>query len=129
MLQTLDRPYSARTYWHLQVGVDKAKLHQAAAVRKWLAAPPRFELLYLPTSCPQANPIARAFGDVPAKCTRTHTRKRIGPLVQDVTQPLQVNGPGRYALSEIYYTPEVTAAVQALRATATSPEALSPLAA
>ena len=129
MLQTLDRPYSARTYWHLQVGVDKAKLHQAAAVRKWLAAHPRFALLSLPPYCPQANPLERAFGDVHDKCTRNHTRKRIGPLVQDVKQHLQVNGPWRYALSEIYYTPEVTAAVQALRATATSPEALSPLAA
>jgi transposase len=129
LLQTLDRTYSARTYWHLQVVMDNAKIHQAAAVRKWLAAHPRFELLYLPTYCPQANPIERAFGDVHDKCTRNHTRKRIWHLVQDVKQHLQVNGPWRYALSEIYYTPEVTAAVQALRAAETSPEALSQLAA
>jgi hypothetical protein len=50
-------------------------------------------------------------------------------LVQDVKRHLQGNGPWRYALSEIYYTPEVTAAVQALRAAAPSPEALSQLAA
>ena len=37
-------------------------------------------------------------------------------LVQDVKQHLRVNGPWRYALSEIYYTPEVTAAVEALHA-------------
>jgi transposase len=129
LLQTLDRPYPARTYWHLQGGVDKAKIHQAAAVAKWLAAPPRFELLYLPPSCPQANPIARAFGDVPDKCTRNHTRKQIWHLVHDVKRQLPVNGPWRYALSEIYSTPEVTAAVQALRAAAPSPEALSQLAA
>jgi transposase len=129
LLQTLDRTYSARTYWHLQVVVDNATIHQAAAVRKWLAAHPRFALLYLPTYCPPANPIERAFGDVHDKCTRNHTRKRIWHLVQDVKQHLQVNGPWRYALSEIYYTPEVTAAVQALRATATSQEALSQLAA
>jgi hypothetical protein len=129
LLQTLDRTYSARTYWHLQVVVDNAKIHQAAAVMKWLAIHPRFELLYLPTYCPQANPIERAFGDVHDQCTRNHTRKRIWPLVQDVKPPLQVNGPGRYALSAIYYTPEVTAAVQTLRAAATSPEAISQLAA
>jgi len=129
LLQTLDRTYPARTYLRLQVVVDNAKIHQAAAVAKWLAAHPRFELLYLPTYCPQANPIERAFGDVHDKCTRNHTRKRIWPLVQDVKRHLQVNGPWRYALSELYYTPEVTAAVQALRTAATSPEAISQLAA
>jgi transposase len=129
LLQTLDRTYPVRTFFHLQVVVDNAKIHQAMAVRKWLAAHPRFELLYLPTYCPQANPIERAFGDVHDKCTRNHTRKRMWHLVQDVKQHLQVNGPWRYALSEIYYTPEVTAAVQALRTAATSQETLSQLAA
>lgn len=129
LLQTLDRTYPARTFFHLPVVVDNAQIHQAAAVAKWLAAHPRFELLYLPTYCPQANPIERAFGDVHDKCTRNHTRKRIGPLVHDVKQHLQVNGPWRYALSEIYYTPEVTAAVQALRAAESAPEVSSQLAA
>jgi transposase len=129
LLQTLDRTHSARTFFHLQVVVDNAKIHQAAAVRKWLAAHPRFELLYLPTYCPQANPIERAFGDVQDKCTRNHTRKRMWHLVQDVKRHLQVNGPWRYALSELYYTPEVTAAVQALRATEIAPEVISQLAA
>jgi transposase len=129
LLQTLDRTYPARTFFHLQVVVDNAKIHQAAAVAKWLAAHPRFELLYLPTYCPQANPIERAFGDVHDKCTRNHTRKRIWHLVQDVKRHLQVNGPWRYALSELYYTPEVTAAVQARRAAATSSEVISQLAA
>jgi transposase len=129
LLQTLDRTYPARTFRRLSVVVDNAKIHQAAAVRKWLAAHPRFELLYLPPYCPQANPIERAFGDVHDKCTRNHTRKRIWPLVHDVKRHLQVHGPWRYALSAIYYTPEVTAAVQALRAADISPEAISQLAA
>ena len=96
---------------------------------KWLAAHPRFELLSLPPYCPQANPIERAFGDVHDKCTRTHTRKRIWHLVQDVKRHLQVNGPWRYALSELYYTPEGTAAVQARRLAATSSTVSSQLAA
>jgi transposase len=129
LLQTLDRTYPVRTYSHLQVVVDNAKIHQARAVAKWLAAHPRFELLYLPTYCPQANPIERAFGDVHDKCTRNHTRKRIWHLVQDVKQHLQINGPWRYALSDIYYTPEVTAALQALRTPDSAPEVSSPLAA
>lgn len=129
LLQTLDRTYPARRYSHLQVVVDNAKIHQARAVAKWLAAHPRFEVLYLPTYCPQANPIERAFGDVHDKCTRNHTRKRIWHLVHDVKQHLRVNGPWRYALSDIYYTPEVTAAVQALRAAESAPEVISQLAA
>jgi transposase len=111
------------------VVVDTAKIHKAVEVEKWLAAHPRFELLYLPTYCPRANPIERAFGDVHDKCTRNHTRKRMWHLVQDVKQPLQVNGPWPSALSELYYTPEVTAAVQALRAAETTPEEISQLAA
>jgi transposase len=129
LLQTLDRTYPARTFWRLAVVVDNAKIHQARAVQKWLAAHPRFEVLYLPTYCPQANPIERAFGDVHDKCTRNHTRKRMWHLVQDVKHHLQVNGPWPYALSDLYYTPEVTAAVQALRAAETSQEAISQLAA
>jgi transposase len=129
LLQTLARTYPARTFGHLSVVVDNAKIHHAAAVAKWLAAHPRFELLYLPTYCPQANPIERAFGDVHDKCTRNHTRKRMWHLVQDVKQHLQVNGPWPYALSELYYTSEVTAAVQALYAAETAPAVISQLAA
>lgn len=110
------------------VVVDNAKIHHAEEVAKWLASHPRFELLYLLTYCPRANPIERAFGDVHDQCTRNHTRK-MWHLVQDVKQHLQVNGPGLYALSELYYTPEVTAAVQALRAVETAQEEISQLAA
>jgi transposase len=129
LLQLLDRTYPARTFSHLQGVVDNATIHQAAAVMKWLAAQPRFELLYLPTYCPQAKPIERACGEVHDKGTRNHTRKRIGHLVQEVTQHLRVNGPWRYALSAISYTPEVTAAVQVLRTAKSAPEVISQLAA
>lgn len=129
LLNTLDRTYPARTFFRLWVVVDNAKIHHAGEVARWLAAHSRFAVLYLPTYCPQANPIERAFGDVHDKCTRNHTRKRIWHLVQDVKQHLQVNGPWRYTLSELYYTPEVTAAVQALRVAETAPEVISQLAA
>jgi transposase len=129
LLDTLDRTHPASRFAHLSVVVDNAKIHQAGKVKKWLAAHPRFELLYLPTYCPRANPIERAFGDVHDKCTRNHTRKRMWHLVQDVKQHLQVNGPWRYALSELYYTPEVTAAVAALQAAHPAPAEISQLAA
>jgi transposase len=129
LLATLDRAYPAWAFTRLSVVVDNAKIHKAQEVTKWLATHPRFAVLYLPTYCPRANPIERAFGDVHDKCTRNHTRKRMWHLVQDVKQHLQVNGPWPYALSELYYTPEVTAAVQALRAAETAPEEISQLAA
>jgi transposase len=129
LLDTLDRTHPAPLFAHLTVVVDNAKIHQARKVKKWLAAHPRFELLYLPTYCPRANPLERAFGDVHDKCTRNHTRKRMWHLVQDVKQHLQVNGPWRYALSKLYYTPEVTAAVAALQAAHPASTKISQLAA
>ncbi len=53
----------------------------------------------------------------------------MGHLVQDVKRHLQVNGPWPYVLSDLYYTPEVTAAAQALRASQTALEEISLLAA
>jgi transposase len=129
LLDTLDRTHPVPLFTHLTIVVDNAQLHKAKKVQQWLAAHPRFELLYLPTYCPDANPIERAFGDVHDKCTRNHTRKRMWHLVKDVKQHLRVNGPWRYALSELYYTPEVTAAVAVLQAASTTPTEISQLAA
>jgi hypothetical protein len=39
-------------------------------------------------------------------------------VVQDVEQHVQVNGPWRYNLSQIYQAPEITAAVERLTAEA-----------
>ena len=129
LLETLDRTYPAPLFSHLTVVADNAKIHHAHKVEQWLAAHPRFEVLYLPTYCPRANPIERAFGDVHDKWTRNHTRKQMWQLVQDVKRHLLWNGPWTYALSHLYYTPEVTAAVEALRATQAAPEVISQLAA
>jgi transposase len=129
LLETLERTHPAPLFSHLTVVADNAKIHHAQKVQQWLAAHPRFAILYLPTYCPRANPIERAFGDVHDKCTRNHTRKRMWHLVQDVKRHLHSNGPWRYALSEIYYTPEVTAAVEALQTADNSLAALSQLAA
>jgi transposase len=129
LLDTLDRTHPAPLFTQLTVVADNAKLHKAKRVQQWLVAHPRFALLYLPTYCPAANPIERAFGDVHDKCTRNHTRKRMWHLVQDVKQHLHVNGPWPYALSDLYYTPEVTAAVTALRAAQTAPAVITQLAA
>ena len=122
-------PYPAPLFFHLTIVADNAKIHHARKVEQGLAAHPRFEVLYLPTYCPRANPLERAFGDVHDKCTRNHTRKQMWQLIQDVKCPLLWNGPWTYALSYLYYTSEVTAAVETLRATQSAPTEISQLAA
>jgi transposase len=112
LLDLLDSSYPPATFEVVYVVADNAKIHHAEAVKTWLALHPRVHLLYLPTYCPRANPIERAFGDVHDNCTRNHRRKRLRDLVGDVKRHLKVNGPWKYKLSEIYYTAEVTAAVE-----------------
>ena len=118
LLEVIDRACPASKFKKLYVVVDHDKIHKAQAVQEWLARHQRFELVWLPSYCPRANPIERAFGDAHDKCTRNHKRKRLRDLVGDVLWHLRVNGPWRYRLSEIYYTPEVDKAVTELKAVA-----------
>jgi putative transposase len=116
LLTLLDATYPARQITRIYVVVDNYCIHKAKAVEQWLASHPRCELLWLPTYCPRANPIERAFGDVHDKCTRNHKRKRLRDLVQDVERHVQENGPWQYKLSQLYDTPEITAAVEHIAA-------------
>lgn len=76
----------------------------------------KFELVYVPTNCPKANPIEGVFGDVHDKCTGNHKRKRLRELDEDERQHFRVNGPWKYKHSESYYSPEVTATVEKMAA-------------
>jgi transposase len=116
LLALLETSYPAERYTQIYVVVDHDKIHRAKAVAPWLAAHPRVRLLLLPTYCPQANPLERAFGDVHDCCTRNHRRKRLHDLIADVENHLLVNGPWQYKLSDLYYEPAVTAAVEQLAA-------------
>jgi len=116
LLRVIDRACPAGKFTRLYVVVDNYRIHTAKAVVVWLAAHPRFELVYLPSYCPRANPIERAFGDVHDKCTRNHKRTQLAELVSDVVWHLKRNGPWRYKLSDIYYTPEIAHAVAELAA-------------
>jgi putative transposase len=116
LLGTLEASYPAERYTRLYVVVDNYKIHKAKDVAQWLATHLRVTLLWLPTYCPRANPIERAFGDVHDCCTRNHQRKRLPDLVADVEEHLQLNGPWKYKLSDLYYEPAVTAAVQKIAA-------------
>ncbi len=109
LLGALDRQFPMATKIYLVA--DNYRIHKAKAVEQWLQHHPRFEILWLPSYCPKANPIERAFGDVHDKCTRNHKRTRIADLVGDVVWHLKRNGPWRYKLSSIYYASEVDAAL------------------
>jgi len=117
LLKLIDRRCPAAKFTRIYLVVDNYRIHTAQAVTVWLGAHPRFELVYLPSYCPQANPIERAFGDVHDKCTRNHKRIGIADLVGDVVWHLKANAPWRYRLSKIYYTPEVNQAVTELSTT------------
>ena len=106
----------AERYTRLSGVVDHHTLHKAKAVEGWLAAHPRFALRWLPTYCPRANPMARAFGDGHDCCTRNHQRKRLPDLVTAVVEQLHLNGPWKYQLSALYDAPAVTAAVETIAA-------------
>jgi len=112
LLTQLDARYPADRYTQRYVVVAHYTIHQAKAVAQWLATHPRVTLLWLPTYCPRANPIARAFGDVHDGCTRNHQRKRLPELVAEVEDHGHLNGPWQYKLSDLYYEAAVTAAVE-----------------
>jgi DDE superfamily endonuclease/winged helix-turn-helix protein len=116
LLTLLDSTDPARQISRIYVVADNYCIPKAKAVAQWLAAHPRFAVLWWPTYGPRANPMERAFGDGHDKCPRTHKQKRLRALVQDVEQHVQENGPWQYKLSQLYDTPEVTAAIESIAA-------------
>jgi transposase len=115
-LTLLDQAYPEPGVRRIYIVVDNYCIHKAKAVQQWLDTHPRFEVLWLPTYCPRANPIERAFGDVHDQCTRNHKRKRLRDVVRDVERHLQENGPWLYKLSQVYEEPEVLATVECIAA-------------
>lgn len=118
LLAQLEQRFKRR-YRKIYVVCDNYVIHKAKAVAGWLEKHPRIELVFLPSYCPQANPIERVFGDVHDKCTRNHTRQRLPTLVRDVERHFKENGPWQYKLSKIYYAPEVELELAILRSRAT----------
>jgi hypothetical protein len=111
LLSRLDARSPTERYTRLYVVVDNYKIHKAKAIEQWLASHPRFTVVFLPTYCPRANPIERAFGDVHDCCTRNHQRNHLPDLVADVEDHVHLDGPWKYQLSDLYNKPAVTAAV------------------
>jgi transposase len=118
LLTLLDHAYPTPRITRIYVVVDNYCIHKAKAVAQWIESHPRVALLWLPTYCPRANPIERAFGDVHDQCTRNHKRKRLRDVVSDVERHLRQNGPWLDKLSQLYDAPEVTTAVERIAAVA-----------
>jgi transposase len=116
LLDLLEERYPTPQYRRIYVVVNNGNVHKAKAVGQWLASHPRVQWLFLPPYCPRAHPIERALGDVHDKCTRNHKRTRLEERIGDVEQHCQTNGPWCYQLSQLYYEPELTAAMEALAA-------------
>lgn len=112
LLETINRACPTTRFTKIYVVVDNYKIHKAKAVLDWLSIHPRFELLFLPSYCPKANPIERIFGDIHDNCTRNHKRKRLSDLISDVVWYVKKRGIWRYKLSEIYYDEVVTSAIK-----------------
>jgi len=81
LLKLIDRRCPAQKFTRLYVVCDNYRIHTAKAVVEWVSLHPRFELVLLPSYCPQANPIERAFGNVPGHLhaqPQAHADQRCG---------------------------------------------------
>ena len=116
LLTLLDTAYPAAGVTRISVVVDNDCIHKAKAVEPWWARHPRFALVWWPPYGPRATPIARVCGEVHDKCTRNHKRQRVRDVIQDVERHVQVTGPWRYHLAQLYGAPAVTAAVEHITA-------------
>jgi hypothetical protein len=89
LLEAVARAYPVERVRRVFVVVDNYAVHDARAVRDWLAAHPQIDLLFLPRYCPQANPIERVFGDVHEAITRNHRYADLPKLVVAVLRHLR----------------------------------------
>ncbi|MGH9941044.1 MAG: IS630 family transposase [Pyrinomonadaceae bacterium] len=96
LLRLIEQACPATKFMKIYVVVDNYGIHKAKAVATWLAEHPRFEVVFLPSYCPRANPIERALGDVHDNCTRNHKRTALAELVGEVRRHLRWHGPWRY---------------------------------
>jgi transposase len=81
-LQTLEREVPAELEVHLIL--DNASTHKTAAIKKWLAAHPRFVLHFTPTSSSWLNLVERWFAELTTKKLRRATHRSVRQLNTDI---------------------------------------------
>jgi transposase len=81
-LQRLDREVPADLEVHLIL--DNASTHKAPAIKKWLAAHPRFVLHFTPTSSSWLNLVERWFAELTTKKLRRGAHRSVRQLNADI---------------------------------------------
>jgi len=81
-LATIDREVPAE--FDVHVVLDNASTHKTPAIRRWLAAHPRFILHFTPTSSSWLNLVERWFGELTTKKLRRGTHRSVRELNTDI---------------------------------------------
>jgi transposase len=81
-LTTLDREVPADLAVH--VVLDNASTHKTPAIKRWLAAHPRFVLHFTPTSSSWLNLVERWFGELTTKKLQRGTHRSVRALNRDI---------------------------------------------
>jgi transposase len=81
-LQTIDREVPDNLAIHLVL--DNSSTHKTPAIKAWLAAHPRFELHFTPTSSSWLNLVERWFGELTTKKLRRGTHRSVRDLNHDI---------------------------------------------
>jgi transposase len=81
-LQTIDREVPAELAVHLVL--DNSSTHKTPAIQKWLAADPRFQLHFTPTSSSWLNLVERWFGELTTKKLKRSTHRSVRALNTDI---------------------------------------------
>ena len=81
-LATIDREVPAE--YDVHVVLDNASTHKTPAVKRWLAAHPRFVLHFTPTSSSWLNLVERWFGELTTKKLQRGTHRSVRELNTDI---------------------------------------------
>src|SRR5919107_1295131 len=81
-LQAIDREVPGELAVHLVL--DNSSTHKTPAIRRWLAAHPRFVLHFTPTSASWLNLVERWFGELTSKLLRRGTHRSVRDLNADI---------------------------------------------
>ena len=81
-LQAIDREVPAE--FDVHVVLDNASTHKTPAIKRWLAAHPRFVLHFTPTSSSWLNLVERWFGELTTKKLRRGTHRSVRELNADI---------------------------------------------
>ena len=81
-LQSIDREVPEHLTVHLVL--DNSSTHKTPAIKRWLAAHPRFVLHFTPTSASWLNLVERWFGELTSKLLRRGTHRSVDALNRDI---------------------------------------------